>query len=239
MNTNVRWACSAAAVLAVAGGALGQIAQWNFNSNPSDASASTGTLIPNIGTGTASLLGGVTGSFASGDANGGSTDPLTGSPTDDSGWGITTFAAQGAQNGERGVQFALSTVGYINIVVTWDLRFSNTSNRFYQFQYTLDSSQALPTWNVFQTYENVGGGDFWANNNSADLSAILGANNNPNFAFRIVSVFGPGGAYVASNPTSTYATSGTWRFDMVTVVPAPGAAALLGVGGLIAGRRRR
>jgi len=44
-------------------------------------------------------------------------------------------------------------------------------------------------------------------------------NNNPNVIFRIVSSFAAGGStYVASNPTSNYATTGTWRFDNVTII---------------------
>ena len=40
------------------------------SSVPSDSATNTGTLIAAIGAGTASLLGGTTGSFSSGDANG-------------------------------------------------------------------------------------------------------------------------------------------------------------------------
>ena len=72
------------------------LTQWNFNSVPADTSAATGTLIAAIGAGTASLLGGTTNTFASGDANGGSTDPVTApSGSNDSGWNTSTYAAQG------------------------------------------------------------------------------------------------------------------------------------------------
>jgi hypothetical protein len=56
-----------------------------------------------------------------------------------------------------------------------------------------------------------------------DLSALPGVNNNSNFVFRIAGEFqstatGSGGAaYAAANTGSTYAASGTSRFDMVTV----------------------
>ena len=91
------------------------LAQWNFNSNPPDGNTSTGTTTPNIGSGTASLVGGVTATFASGDASGGSSDPATG---DDSGWQTTTYAAQGTENKLRGVQFAVSTLGWKDITVS-------------------------------------------------------------------------------------------------------------------------
>jgi len=224
------------------------ITQWNFNSKTPDANTATGTTDPAIGLGTASLIGGTTATFASGDANGGSTDPATG---DDSGWNVTTFAPQGQQSGQRGVRFDVSTVGYEQIVVSWDQRHSNSSSRFGRFEYTLNgnvfTSAFLPNDGLFDG--NLG--DTWFNGRSFDLSSIAGVANNPNFGFRIVAVFAPRTqAYQASSSTSTYATSGTWRFDMVTVsgnqiqsvpVPEPGTL-LLGIGALgaaLGARRRR
>ena len=75
------------------------ITQRNFNSSIPNANTGTGVVVPNIGSGTASLVGATTATVASGDANGGSTDPATG---DDSGWNITSFAAQGGN--ARGVE---------------------------------------------------------------------------------------------------------------------------------------
>lgn len=185
------------------------ITQWNFNSVPADASTSTGSFVPSVGSGGISTLS-VTPSFASGSANGGSSDPVT---VDDTGLGITGFAAQGADNKLRGLQFNVSTLGFEDIVISYDLRHSNTSSRYEQFQYSLDgisfTDLALFDGNA---------GDTWFNNRTVDLSAITGANNNASFAFRVVSAFAPStSSYAASNPTSSYATTGTWRFDMVTV----------------------
>ena len=218
------------------------VTQWDFNSNPPDANTSTGTTVPAIGAGVASVVGGVTAAFGSGDASGGSTDPATG---DDSGWQTTTYPASGTGSGTGGAQFAVSTLGQTDISVSWDLRHSNTSSRFEQFQYSIDGTNfitaGLPDDGVF-----IGAtGDTWFNNRFVDLSAIDSVENNPNFAFRVVAIFDPaGGNYVASNPASTYAGTGTWRFDMVTVnagpVPEPASAltALIPLAGL-AGRRRR
>lgn len=224
------------------------ITQWNFNSKTPDGNTATGTTDPAIGSGVASLIGGTTATFASGDASGGSTDPFTG---DDSAWNVTTFAAQGQEGGRRGVRFDVSTVGYESIVVSWDHRHSNTSSRFGRLEYTLDgnafTSAYLPNDGLFDG--NLG--DTWFNGRSFDLSSISGVANNPNFGFRIVAVFAPRTqAYQASSSSSTYSTSGTWRFDMVTVsgnqiqsvpVPEPGTL-LLGIGALgaaLGARRRR
>lgn len=220
------------------------ISLWNFNSNPADGSSATGTTAPALGSGTASLIGGVTGAFGSGDANGGSSDPFTSSPTDDSGWQTTGYAATSGANKSTGVQFNVSTLGFTDIKLSFDIRHSNTSSRYERVQYSLDGLNFI---------DSVGftgaAGDTWFNNRLADLTGIAGVANNPNFAFRIVSEWestatGSGAdAFLASNLTGTYATSGTWRFDMVTVsgvvVPEPTALSLAGVGLAVLAFRQR
>ena len=205
--------------------------QWDFNSPTGDATTTTGTLEPSVGSGSIALIGGVTSSFASGASNGGSTDPNT---TDDSGLGVTTWAAQGNENKTRGVQFNVSTVGVQDITVSWDQRHSNSSSEYVVFQYSTDGT----TFSDFTTFQGQTG-DTWFNGRSADLSAIADVDDNPNFAFRIVQSFGADNLnYEASNQTAAYATTGTWRFDMVTVnatpVPEPEEYAAMAAGGLLA-----
>ncbi|MEP0767503.1 MAG: PEP-CTERM sorting domain-containing protein [Fimbriimonadia bacterium] len=217
------------------------IVQWNFNSVPPDGNTGTGTTVPNInltGSASISLLGGVTNpGFNSGV---GSSDPAA---SDNSGYQTTTYAAQGTENGLRGVAFFGSTLGYQDIVVNFDLRHSNTSSRFAQLEYTLDGGS---TWTFGGLFEADLGGDKWYNVRTVDLTSVAGANNNPLFGFKVVAVFAPGtGGYLPSTPTSTYGPNGTWRFDMVTIngnlIPEPGTIAALAVGvvGLMARRRRK
>ncbi len=214
------------------------VTQWNFNSITADGTTSTGVNTPSIGVGVASLIGGTTASFASGDASGGSSDPSVG---DDSGWNTTTYGGASSGDKTRGVQFNVSTLGFKDIVISYDLRHSNTSSRFEQVQYSLNGA----TFNDIALFDG-NAGDTWFNGRSIDLSSIAGANNNANFAFRIVSTFAPGtSAYVAPASDKTFGGSGTWRFDMVTVsampVPEPKNSAMLlaglGVMGFIARRR--
>lgn len=215
------------------------IIQWNFNSPTPDAVTSTGTLNPAVGNGVASLLN-TTGSFSSGDASGGSSDPASG---DDSGWQTTSYATQGTGNKSEGVQFNFSTIGYTGVNFSYDLRHSNTSSRYELVQYSLDGT----TFNDFATFDgNIG--DTWFKGRSVDFSSILGANNNANFAVRVVATFAPGtNNYAASSATGTYGTTGTWRFDMATAtampVPEPKnyAMFLAGIGlmGFMARRRSR
>ncbi|OQW75230.1 MAG: PEP-CTERM domain protein [Proteobacteria bacterium ST_bin11] len=217
------------------------VTQWNFNSITPDSNTGTGSILSSIGSGTAALVGGVTGAFASGTANGGSSDPAA---SDNSGWQTTNYAAQGAGNKTRGVQFNVSTVGYDNITINYDLRHSNTSSRYELVQYSLDGI----TFNDSTLFDG-NAGDTWFKNRSVDFSSIAGVANNANFALRIVAAFAPASSvYAPSSSTNTYATTGTWRFDMVTVsgspaaaVPVPAAVWMMGSGllGLLGLHKRK
>jgi hypothetical protein len=191
------------------------IAQWNFNSLSPDGMPTTGTTNPSVGSGTASLIGGVTGGFSAGSTN----DPA--SSTDDSGWQTTDYPAKETANKSAGVQFNVSTVGYSNIVVRWDQRVTSMASKYYRLQYSTNGNTfldyaapvimqaAAPT----QTY-------YEAQTNS--LANIIGVNNNPNFVFRIVSEFeqsaiGSGTNDYLTVSNSTYSPSANVRFDYVTI----------------------
>jgi len=236
------------------------ITGWNFNSVTPDANTTTGTNAASVGTGTASVIGGTTATFATGAGTIGGTD--------NSGWNVTTWAAQGTGSGTRGVQFTASTAGFTNITLDMDLRMSGTVSRFFQLQATSDGS----------TYSDVSGGVATGptalNNNAAATMSSSGLiriqsasgsqqfaegfrysfatnsllENNANFGFRLLAVFDPvnGSNYISSNAgtTAAYSTGGTFRLDNISIsgVPEPTSIALLsvaGVAGLAASYRRR
>ncbi len=191
------------------------VAQWNFNSVPADASPTTGTNAPSLGSGTASLIGDVTGGFSTGSTN----DPAPSS--DDSGWQTSNYPAQETGNKTGGVQFNVSTVGYSNIVVRWDQRVTSTASKYYRLQYSTNGSaffnystpvimQAAPsTQSYYEAQTN-------------DLANISGVNNNAGFAFRIVSEFeqsaiGSGQNDFVTVSNSTYSPGANVRFDYVTI----------------------
>ncbi|HXI73824.1 MAG TPA: immunoglobulin domain-containing protein [Verrucomicrobiae bacterium] len=190
-------------------------AQWNFNSSPADGSSSTGSTSPSIGSGTATAIGGVAASFVGGDTT---LDPA--GATDNTAWTTTTYPASTVGNKSAGVQFAVSTVGIQNIVISWSHRSSNTGGKYFRLQYATNGTTFVdfPTAAILTAPAT-----FIAFTNS--LATMPGVNNNASFAFRIVAEFestatnGPSsGSYVAVNaPTSSYMTTGTTRFDMVTV----------------------
>jgi hypothetical protein len=186
------------------------IAQWNFNSPTPDGSPTTGTTAPSAGSGTASLVGTTTATFAMGDLI---NDPAA---TDNSGWSTAGYPAATSPN-RGGVRFDVDTTGYESITISWSQRNSATASRYGRLQYTVDGSNFTDADVIAITADSI----FVAE--TVNLAGIPDVANAPAFGFRIVDEWesaatGSGSAaYVATKLGSTYGTSGTWRFDMVTV----------------------
>jgi hypothetical protein len=194
------------------------VTRWNFNGTAADAVAGgAASPTPFEGNGTASLLNGVTATFASGTASGGSSDPVTTTP-DNFGWNTSTYAPLGTENKLRGIQFNVSTVNFEGIKFIFDQRLSNTANNTYVVQYTTNGTNWIDAETFTFTPAETGTGDTWYNLRTVDLTAVTALNNNPNAGFRIVSAFDPTtNDYRAARSTSTYGPGGTVRFDMVTL----------------------
>lgn len=211
------------AFMAFSWGIFGQtdVAFWNFNSNPTDAAPSTGTTIPVTGTGSLTLIGGATNTYAAGNP----TDPET---ADNSGLQTTNYPAQGLGSKTAGIQWNVSTIGFNNLQLDFYQRLSNTAANTWVLQYTLDhtgaSTGGTVVWTDATTYtftpQPTGTGDMWYNR-TFNFSSISGLNNNATAGFRFVSAFDPTtGQYLAARSTSTYGTAGTCRFDLIRITEA-------------------
>jgi len=130
-----------------------------------------------VGVGSAALVGGTTATFGTGSFS----DPQERQPGN-SGWNTTAYPAVGAANKSAGVQFKASTVGYKDILLTWEERHSPAASKYTRLQYSADGTTFTDGPVIVMSNTNS---DFVFY--SADLSGIPALNNNASFAFQIVS----------------------------------------------------
>jgi hypothetical protein len=193
-----------------------KIATWDFNSSPPDAMTNTGITTPSLGSGTLTLLPGNTATFAPGTF----ADPaITNLSNDNSGWNTTTYPAAGTGNKTGGLQFNVSTFTNKNIIVTWEQRNSATASKYTRLQYSTDGGSTF-TDHTVQTMNADASLPFQFF--KSDLSSISAVNDNPNFAFRIVTEFqstatGSGTTDYVSTLPGSYGTGGTMRYDWVNI----------------------
>lgn len=250
------WLVSSFVLLAAHTAQAAVVTQWNFNSTLGVNNAP----VPSVGSGSATPVG------MNGGANnadilvintnpvgnaGNSSDPavpnhqwrVRGSQSN--GWSGTTQLRSGAR-------FNASTVGFQDIVVSFDILATDGSPRHAQFQYTVDGTSFVSFGGLLDFNATS---DKWRNGVTVDLSAIDAAENNASFGFQLVSAFSPveftnaNGVQAANtafqrtdagNGVYTGA-AGNYRFDMVTIssIPEPAALAPLAVAALVLGRKRR
>lgn len=184
-------------VLAITANAQTTITQWNF-----DAATPAAAMLPTTGTGTFTTIGGVEDNLTSGAMP-------AGNPSSGKAYSIKTFPEANAASGTAGFQFALSTVGYSNITVSFDPRSSATGSKWQQYEYSTNGT----TWTVVGNNGGTLANDFL--NPVTNLALPAAAANVANLRFRIVSIFAPSTTSYAPVGT-TYGTGGAWRIDNVT-----------------------
>jgi uncharacterized protein (TIGR03437 family) len=226
------------------------IAAWTFENN---AIAVNNSPAPSIGSGTATSIGMATYPTPS---VGVTTNDVLAGASGDTGvngfanttqiWRVRAQAAPGggaangwsstAPIGTQGVMFAVSTVGYTNITVTFDWYATNQGEANLQLQYTTDGT----TWKnvalqpsgsisglafltnttspntIKGSYVSIqGGGQGWFPGITAAISDPNAANN-PKFAIQIVNA-STGADCIGASGTPLNNNSGNWRFDNVTI----------------------
>src|SRR5207244_7748857 len=99
-------------------------------------------------------------------------------------WRIDTWPAQGTGSGTGGVQFAVSTVGRTNVIVSFDQLARSQSSRNYKVQYTSDGT----------TFQDITGPLIVTNANSntnLNTVSLAGLAPSATAGIRIVSIFQP------------------------------------------------
>ena len=207
--------CAALLFFAASQAALAdELAIWNFNDSDLNVDHGSGTLTSNLNV--VNLL------FAAGTTNNARLGNTAGQA-------LSLQGGTSVANNGRNITFNVSTVGFSNIVVSFATQGTSTGFNSNQFQYSLDGINFTdfgPPYTpatVFGTLPLV-----------FTLTSIVGLNNNPNAAFRIV----------FNGATSS---TGTNRIDNIVVegtnatIPEPTTALLLlsGLGGFYKMKRKR
>ena len=225
MKISVLVAASAAAIVASSASAA-VVAGWSFEA--ATVSATTGTT---SNAGAADLGALAAGTLASGfhaaSATAWSTPAGNGS--------TKSFSSNNWATGDY-YQFSLSTLNYTNIAVSFDQAASNTGPTTFALSVSTNGGSTFTSILASYTVQISGsnGPGIWSSGTNLTQytisSAAAAANNQSSVIFRLSSSVTP-------------ASTGTSRVDNFSVtgdlVPAPGSLALLGLGGLVAGRRRR
>lgn len=198
------------------------LAQFTFETS---LPLSAGPHAAEVGTGNASAFHATSSTYGSVVGNGSS----------------RSFSSNGWSVGDY-YQFTTSTVGYTGITFGWDHTSSGTGPRDFV---VLVSNDGVNFTNIGSALVLVNGAPNtpWSSTTYnpvftfSPISAPALADNQGNVTFRI---------QMSSNVSAnggTVASAGTSRVDNIiiegTLIPAPGALALVGLGGLVAGRRRR
>src|SRR4029079_2080506 len=186
-----------------------EIAVWNFNDSNLNVDHGSGSLTTSINAANVLFAAGTTNNARHGDT---------------AGQALSLQGGTSVANNGRNITFNVSTVGFSNIVVSFATQGTSTGFNSNQFQYSLDGINFVdfgPPYTpatAFGTLPLV-----------FTLGSIVGLNNNPNAAFRIV--FNGGTSSPGNNRIDNIVVEGT---NATETIPEPTTALLLlsGLGGL-------
>jgi hypothetical protein len=192
-----------------------ELAIWNFNDSDLNVDHGSGTLASNFNAPNILFAAGTTNNARLGDAAGQSLSLQGGTST--------------ANNG-RNITFNVSTLGFSNIVVSFATQGTSTGFNSNQFQYSLDGTTFV---NFASPYTPATA--FGSTPLVFSLAGILGLNDNPNAAFRIL--FNGASSSTGTNRIDNFVVEGS----AAESVPEPISAVLLltGLTGLYGVRKRK
>lgn len=194
-----------------------ELAIWNFNDSDLTVDHGSGTLSTNFNA--ANIL------FAAGTTN----NARLGQPA---GQALSLQGGTGTANNGRHITFNVSTLGFSNIVLSFATQGTSTGFNNNQFQYSLDGITFLNFGSPYVPATAFGSVPL-----VFSLASIVGLDNNPNAAFRIV--FNGASSATGTNRIDNVVVEGSAAAP--TSVPEPTTAILLlsGLSGLYGVRKRK
>jgi len=193
-----------------------ELAVWNFNDSDLNVDHGSGTLTSSINV--ANIL------FAAGTT----TNARLGDPA---GQALSLQGGTGNANNGRNITFAVSTLGFANIVVSFATQGTSTGFNSNQFQYSLDGISFVDFNPPYTPATTFGAVPF-----VFSLAAIAALNNNPNAAFRIV--FNGASSSTGNNRIDNIVVDGTSTASATIPEPTSVLLLLTGIGSLYKLRRR-
>ena len=189
-----------------------ELAVWNFNDSDLNVDHGSGTLTSNLNV--ANIL------FAAGSTN----NARLGDPA---GQALSLQGGTSNANNGRNLTFNVSTAGFSNIIVSFATQGTSTGFNSNQFQYSLDGLSFVNFGAPFTPASAFGSAPL-----VFSLVGIVGLNDNPNAAFRIV--FNGASSSTGTNRIDNFVVEGT-----PSGVPEPASAILLvsGLSGLYGVRK--